>query len=173
MRTLAILGGTPTFSTPVHVGRPNLGDREGFAARVEGLWERCWLSNDGPLVQEFEQRIAQQLGVPYCVAVCNATIGLELVIRAMELKGEVIIPSYTFVATAHALQLQGIKPVFADIDPVSHNIDVEAIRSKITPRTSGICGVHLWGRGCDTNKSNYSPSNMVYTSFTMPHMRLA
>jgi dTDP-4-amino-4,6-dideoxygalactose transaminase len=78
------------------------------------------------------------------------TIALEIAIRALKLTGEVIIPSYTFVATAHALFWQGITPVFADINPDTHNLDPESVRKMITPRTTGIIGVHLWGRGCDT-----------------------
>jgi dTDP-4-amino-4,6-dideoxygalactose transaminase len=77
---------------------------------------------------------------------CNGTIALEIAIRAAGLSGEVIVPSYTFIATAHALHWQGIKPVFADIDPDTHNIDPDAARKLITPNTSGIIGVHLWGR---------------------------
>ena len=77
---------------------------------------------------------------------CNGTIALEIAIRALGLEGEVIVPSYTFVATAHALQWQGITPVFADIDPATHNLSPAAVRRMITPRTTGIIGVHLWGR---------------------------
>ena len=81
---------------------------------------------------------------------CNATVALEIAIRALELKGEVILPSYTFVATAHALQWQEIKPVFADIDPCTHNINPGVIERLITPKTTGLMGVHVWGRPCDT-----------------------
>jgi dTDP-4-amino-4,6-dideoxygalactose transaminase len=77
---------------------------------------------------------------------CNGTIALEIAIRALGLEGEVIVPAYTFVATAHALQWQGITPVFADIDPATHTLLPEAVRKMITPRTTGIIGVHLWGR---------------------------
>ena len=77
---------------------------------------------------------------------CNGTVALEIAIRALELEGEVILPSYTFIATAHALSWQGITPVFADIDPDTHNLDPSAIRKMITPKTTGIIGVHLWGR---------------------------
>jgi len=80
------------------------------------------------------------------VAMCNGTIALEIAIRALNLAGEVIVPSYTFIATAHALSWQGITPVFADIDTHTHNLDPEAVRRMITPRTTGIIGVHLWGR---------------------------
>jgi len=75
-------------------------------------------------------------------------VGLEILIRALGLTGEVIVPSFTFIATAHALQWQGITPVFADVDPATHNLDPQAVERLITPRTTGIIGVHLWGRGC-------------------------
>ncbi|HKR46156.1 MAG TPA: DegT/DnrJ/EryC1/StrS family aminotransferase, partial [Paraburkholderia sp.] len=110
------------------------------------ILDRHWLTNNGPVVQEFERRIAEYLGVKHCVAMCNGTIALEIAIRALGLQGEVIVPSWTFVATAHSLYWQGITPVFADIDPVTHNLDPDAVRRMITPRTSGIIGVHLWGR---------------------------
>lgn len=149
-RRLAVLGGQPAFSEVLHVGRPNIGDRERFMTRVNELLDRRWFTNNGPLALEFEQKIADTVGVKHCVAMCNATIALEIAIRALGLKGEVIMPSYTFVATAHALQWQEITPVFADIDPRTHNIDPATIERLITPRTTGIIGVHVWGRPCDT-----------------------
>ncbi|WP_458071592.1 DegT/DnrJ/EryC1/StrS family aminotransferase [Rhodanobacter sp. BL-MT-08] len=143
---LAINGAQPAFEQPLHVGRPNIGDRDAFLQRVNQILDNQWLTNNGPMVQEFEQRIAAHLGVKHCVAMCNGTIALEIAIRALGLEGEVIIPSWTFVATAHALHWQGITPVFADIDPTTHNLDPDAVRRMITPRTSGIIGVHVWGR---------------------------
>ena len=134
----------------LHVGLPNIGDRDSFIARVNEILDRNWLSNNGPVVKEFEQRVASILKVKHVIATCNATIALQIACRALELHGEVIIPSYTFIATAHALQWQGITPVFCDIDPTTHNIDPSKIECLITPRTTGIVGVHLWGRGCDT-----------------------
>ena len=133
----------------LYVGAPNLGDRVAFLQRVNDILDRRWLSNGGKYVQEFEQRVAELLHVRHCIAVCNATVGLEIAIRALELRGEVILPSFTFVATAHALQWQEITPVFCDIDPHTHNIDPARIEQMITPRTTGILGVHLWGRACD------------------------
>lgn len=149
---LAVNGAPPAFSEPLHVGRPNTGDREGFLRRVETILDKQWLTNNGPMVQEFEQRIAAHLGVKHCIAMCNGTIALEIAIRALGLEGEVIVPSWTFVATAHALYWQGITPVFADIDPVTHNLDPAAVRRMITPRTSGIIGVHLWGRAAPVDE---------------------
>ena len=137
------------FENPLYVGRPNIGSKNAFLHRVERILDTRWLSNDGPLVKEFENRIAQLLGVKHAIAMCNATVAIELLARAIGLQGEVIVPSYTFVATAHALQWQGITPVFCDIDPDTHLINPKKIESLITPRTTGIMGVHLWGRACN------------------------
>ena len=143
---LAINGAPPMFAEPLHVGRPNIGNRDRFLRRANEILDRGWLSNNGPVVQEFERKIADYLGVTHCVAMCNGTIALEIATRALDLKGEVIVPSYTFIATAHALQWQEITPIFADIDPTTHNLDPQSVRRMITPRTTGIIGVHLWGR---------------------------
>ncbi len=150
VRQLAVLGGEPLFEQPFHVGRPNIGDRARFLERVDTMLDRRWFSNDGPFVREFERRIADYVGVKHAIAMCNATVALEIAIRGLGLTGEVIVPAYTFVATAHALQWQEITPVFADMDPATHNIDPAGIERLITPRTSAIVGVHVWGRGCDT-----------------------
>jgi dTDP-4-amino-4,6-dideoxygalactose transaminase len=146
---LAVFGGAPAFGEKLHVGRPNIGDRQKFAERVSDILDRRWLTNEGPYVQEFEQRLAESTGVKHCIAMCNATIALEIGIRALEMTGEVIVPSFTFVATAHALQWQGITPVFCDIDPRTHTIDPDKVEQMITTRTTGIIGVHLWGGACD------------------------
>ena len=145
---LAVFGGTPAFDTQMHVGRPNIGDRERLMERIGDLLDRRWLTNNGPYVQELERRIAELAGVKHCVAMCNATVALEILIRALGLKGEVIVPSFTFIATAHALQWQEITPVFCDVDPKTHNLDPERVEQMLTPHTSGIIGVHLWGRAC-------------------------
>jgi dTDP-4-amino-4,6-dideoxygalactose transaminase len=146
MSELAILGGAPAFPEPVHVGRPNIGDRARLMERIEGVINRRWLTNDGPLVHEFEEAISAMLGVPHCIAMCNGTVALEIAIRAAGLSGEVIVPPFTFVATAHALQWQAITPVFCDVDPRTHNLDPTRVEALITPRTTGILGVHVWGR---------------------------
>ncbi|HEX5314673.1 MAG TPA: DegT/DnrJ/EryC1/StrS family aminotransferase [Gammaproteobacteria bacterium] len=143
---LAICGAAPAFTEPLHVGRPNIGDRESFLRRVSEIFDDRWLTNNGAMVRQFERRLSEQLNVRNCVAMCNGTIALEIAIRALGLSGEVIVPSWTFIATAHALYWQGITPVFADVDPVTHNLDPEAVRRAITPLTTGIIGVHLWGR---------------------------
>jgi dTDP-4-amino-4,6-dideoxygalactose transaminase len=145
------LGGTPDFAETIHVGRPNVGDREALRRRFEAILDSRWLTNRGPQVREFELRLADRLGVKHCVVMCNATVALEIVTRALGMNGEVIVPSMTFIATAHALQWQEIVPVFCDIDPETHNLDVRRAEELITPRTSGIVGVHVWGRPCDVD----------------------
>lgn len=149
---LAILGGTPRFATPRHVGRPNIGDRAVLHERLDGILDRLVLSNAGPLNNELEARIRAMTGARNAIAVTNATVGLELVARALGLAGEVILPSFTFIATAHALRWAGLDLVFADVDDATLTIDPAHVERLITPRTSAIVAVHLWGRICDTER---------------------
>jgi dTDP-4-amino-4,6-dideoxygalactose transaminase len=149
---LAMFGGIPIFNELLHVGRPNIGNREKLLARINDMLDRRWLSNNGPFVQELEQKLAGYLGVKHCVAVCNATVALEIAARALGLQGEVILPSFTFIASAHALQWLGITPVFCDVDPLTHNIDPMKVENLITQYTTGILGVHVWGRACNIEK---------------------
>ncbi len=148
-RDLAIFGGEPSFREPLHVGRPNIGNRGRLFERINDLLTRAWLTNNGPYAQELEQRISKLLAVKHCIATCNGTVALEIAIRALGLSGEVIVPSFTFIATAHALRWLSLTPVFCDIDPHTHNLDPRQLERVITPRTSGIIGVHLWGRPCE------------------------
>jgi dTDP-4-amino-4,6-dideoxygalactose transaminase len=148
LNDLVIFGGHPASEAQLHVGRPNIGDRQQLLARINDLLDRRWFTNNGPYVHEFESKLSEFLGVKHCIAVCNATIGLEITIRALGMTGEVIAPSFTFVATAHALQWQEITPVFCDIDPQTHNLDPRCVEALITPRTTGILATHVWGRPC-------------------------
>lgn len=145
---LALFGSAPAFGEALHVGRPNIGDREQFLARLNDILDRRWLTNRGRYLVELEQRIAEFIGVRNCILVSNGTVALELLIRALDLRGEVIVPAFTFVATAHALQWQEIAPVFADIDPNTHCLDPQSVEARITRHTTGIIGVHVWGRPC-------------------------
>jgi len=120
---LAIFGGTPLFREKLHVSRPNIGNRERLLERINHILDQRWFTNNGGYVREFEARIANLIGVKHCIAMCNGTVALEIAIRAAGLRGEVIVPSFTFIATAHALWWQGITPVFCDIDPLTYNID--------------------------------------------------
>lgn len=138
------------FHQPLHVNAPNIGDRRLFHEYVEEMLDQRQLTNHGKRVLQLESELRDYLGVKHCIATCNGTIALEIAARALDLSGEVILPSLTFVATAHALQWQEITPVFCDVDPVSLCIDPRQVERHITPRTTGIIGVHVYGRGCDT-----------------------
>ena len=146
---LAVFGGRPAFPEMLYVGRPNVGNVERLVERMRDLLERRRLTNGGPYVVEFERQVARLADVKHCIATCNATIALQILIRALGLRGEVIVPSFTFVATAHALEWQGITPVFADISEHNHNLDPTQVEAAITERTSGILGVHVWSVPCD------------------------
>lgn len=148
LEQLAVFGGPPAFGETLHVGRPNIGDRTALQQRIDAILDRRWLTNDGPCVRELEQRLADLLQVRHCIAVVNGTFAIEAVAKALGLAGEVIVPSFTFIASAHAFQWLGITPVFCEVDPRTHNIDPREVERLITPRTSAILGVHVWGRPC-------------------------
>ena len=143
---LAVFSGQPAFRETLHVGTPNAGDHEAFLGRVRDILESRWFSNDGPFLREFEHRIAAAVEVEHCVAVCNGTVALQLAARGTGLTGEVIVPAFTFVATPHAFQWQGLTPVFCDIDERTHQLDPSHAAKLITDRTSAIVPVHVWGR---------------------------
>ncbi len=147
-KDLALFGGEPAFSNYLYVNRPNPVNRPELFERIGQMLDSGWLSN-GPFVLEFEEKVAQFLEVRHCVAVTNATVGLELLVRTLGLRGEVIVPSYTFIATALALRWMGLTPVFCDVDLVTHNLDPLDVAKRINPSTAAILGVHLWGHPCD------------------------
>ncbi len=149
MSKLALFGHPPAFDKPLHVGRPNLPDKQAILERIAGALDAGWLTNGGPLVSEFEHRLAEEAGVKHCIATSNGTAALELAIRALGLVGDVIVPAYTFIATAHALAWHGLRPVFCDVDPATHTLDPLQVARTIGPQTAAILGVHLWGRACD------------------------
>ena len=142
---------TPTFGSPLVVGRPWLPDRAEVLALIGDVLDSGQLSNGGPRVTELERRVAALHDVRHCIATCNGTSALELMLRAARLTGEVVLPSFTFIATAHAVSRAGLRPVFADVDPLTHNLDPEAVERVVTAQTSAILGVHLWGRPCDVD----------------------
>ena len=149
---LAILGGSPAFTETQLVGRPNLPPFEDFTELMREAFERRWLTNRGPLVQQFEDQVAQISDAKHCIAVANATLGLQLVAHAAGIAEEVILPAFTFIATAHAFRWQNATPVFADALTSTHQIDPAHVQSLIGPRTQGLVGVHLWGETCDINR---------------------
>jgi len=146
---LALFGGPPAFKQPLPVGRPYTGNREALFARWHQMLDRQWLTNHGPFAQELERRVAAYTGAAHCILTSSGTAALELAIAGAELRGEVLVPAYTFIATVHALRWLGLTPVFCDVDPRTHNLDPRDALQRITSRTTGILGVHLWGRPCD------------------------
>jgi dTDP-4-amino-4,6-dideoxygalactose transaminase len=146
----ASFGGAPAFALPLHVGCPNTGDRARLLGRVSDALERRWLTNDGPFVRELELRLAHETGVEHCIAVSSATAGLSLVARGLGLSGSVVMPSLTFVGTAHAFEWMGVRPVFADVDESGHALDPEAAAGALRVDSTAVVGVHLWGRGADS-----------------------
>lgn len=134
---------------PIYVTQPYLPPLEEFIPYLEQIWENKILTNGGPFHQQFEQALCDYLGVRHISLFTNATIGLVTALQAMRMAGEVITTPYSFVATAHSLLWNGIRPVFVDIDPDTLNLDPARIESAITPQTTGILPVHCYGQPCD------------------------
>ena len=151
--SLAILGDSPRFlDNKLYVNRPTSPNKNHLFPLISKILASNRFTNDGPLTQQLEQKLAAYLGVSECILVANGTLGLQLVIKALNLKGEVIVPAFTFIATANALKWQGLTPIFCDIDPKTHNICPQHCEKLITPHTSAILGVHLWGRACNPSE---------------------
>jgi dTDP-4-amino-4,6-dideoxygalactose transaminase len=147
-KDFAINGGSPLFDKPLHVGQLFLPSRRRLESRIDMIYKSGWMTNNGPMVQEFEERISAMTDTAHCVSVANGTLGLMLLARALDLKGEVILPSFTFVATAHSIYWQGARPRFCDIDRNTHNLSPEKVVEALTDETTAILGVHVWGRPC-------------------------
>ena len=145
---LAICGGRPRFETPRHVGIAPIPDRETLHTRLDQILDARRFTNDGPFVKEFEARLGRLSGDVEAVTVCNATVGMQLLLKALRLEGEAILPSLTFIATAHACLWEGLEPVFVDVERDTHTIDPACVARQITNSTAAIIGVHLWGRMC-------------------------
>ncbi len=133
------------FKEPQYVGRPNIGNSEHLFGRLKQILDNRWLTNNGPLVIEFEKKICELTSAHHCIATANGTLALELAIRAVGMQGEVLVPTFTFVATAHALAWQSIKPVFVDCEPHTTSMDLAHAQTMINEHTTGIIGVHIWG----------------------------
>jgi dTDP-4-amino-4,6-dideoxygalactose transaminase len=134
----------------VFVTRPVLPPLDDLAPLLESIWSSRILSNGGPILARFEAALCQYLGVEHISLVNNASIGLLLSLRYHGITGEVITPPFSFVATSHAIRWAGAEPVFADIDPVTLNLDPASVEARITDRTQAILAVHCYGEACDT-----------------------
>ncbi|MCO6188384.1 DegT/DnrJ/EryC1/StrS aminotransferase family protein [Rhizobium sp. L1K21] len=133
----------------IYVTKPKLPPLEEFIPSLEKIWENRILTNGGPFHQQFEEELAAHLGVPYVSLFSNGTLALMTALQALRVTGEVITTPYTFVATSNALLWNGLKPVFADVDPQTLNLSPKAIEAAITPETTAILPVHCYGQPCD------------------------
>ncbi|MCK9372275.1 MAG: DegT/DnrJ/EryC1/StrS family aminotransferase [Sulfuricurvum sp.] len=136
----------------INVTKTYLPDIEKYKKYVDEIYKNSWVTNNGPLVQKLEKRLAEYLGVKNIVLVSNGTVALEIAYRTLGLKGFVVTTPFSFVATTSSLVTNGLLPIFTDIDPGSFNIDPEKIESVITPNTSAILGVHVFGNACEVEK---------------------
>ena len=143
------LSSEPAASS-IFVTRPDLPPLEDLIPSLERIWESRRLTNNGEFHRRFEAALAERLGVEHLSLYANCTLGLLAALRVMNISGEVITTPFSFVATSHALNWSGLTPVFADIDPLTLNLDPDRIEAAITPRTTAILAVHCYGAPCDT-----------------------
>lgn len=136
---------------PIYVTQPALPPLDEFIPYLKQIWDNKILTNGGPFHQQFEQALADYLGVKYVCLFANATLALVTALQALRISGEVITSPYSFVATAHSLKWNGIRPVFVDIDPKTCNLDPAAIEAAITPQTTAIMPVHVYGNPCNVD----------------------
>jgi dTDP-4-amino-4,6-dideoxygalactose transaminase len=137
------------FDKPVYVTQPYLPPLDEFIPYLQKIWDNKILTNAGPFHQQLEQALCDYLGVKHLALFTNGTIALVTALQALRITGEVITTPYSFVATAHSLLWNGIKPVFVDIDPNTLNLDPARIEAAITPNTTAIMPVHVYGHPCD------------------------
>ncbi len=135
----------------ITVTSPLLPNLDEFHEYLKHIWDSKWITNNGSFHKKFESALADFLKVPYVSLFTNGTLPLITALQALHITGEVITTPYSFVATTHALWWNGIKPVFVDIDPKTGNIDPVKIEAAITPRTTAIMPVHVYGKPCDTD----------------------
>ena len=136
----------------ITVTSPLLPALEEFNTLLKEIWESKWITNNGQFHQQLEQNLAEYLGVPYVSLFTNGTLPLLTALQALRVTGEVITTPYSFVATTHCIWWSGCKPVFVDIDPATGNIDPDKIEAAITPKTTAIMPVHVYGKPCDTQR---------------------
>lgn len=144
----ALLGGVPIFAKPLPVGQLYFPSWDRYEAAMRGIFERRYYTNHGPLVQQLEQRLQEYLRVKHVICVTNATIGLMMAAEALELSGKVVMPSFTFIASAQSLSWTGIEPVFCDVDPKTHQLAIDKLDALIDEHVTGIMGINLWGGAC-------------------------
>ena len=137
---------------PITVTSPLLPDLEEFHQELQRIWDSKWITNNGSFHRKLESALCEYLGVPYVSLFTNGTLPLLTALQALKVTGEVITTPYSFVATTHSIWWNGCRPVFVDIDPKTGNIDPDKIEAAITPQTSAIMPVHVYGKPCDTKR---------------------
>jgi dTDP-4-amino-4,6-dideoxygalactose transaminase len=147
--SFALFGAKPAFDSLVPVGQLYFPSWERYEAAFRGIFERQYYVNNGPLHVALEDKLRQFLGVKHVVCVHNATLGLMMLVDAMGLSGKVILPAFTFVASAQSLTWAGVEPVFCDIDPATQQLDVDRIGALVDDDVTAIMGVNLWGGSCN------------------------
>lgn len=136
----------------IQVTEPYLPPYEEYEAYLKKIWERNWLTNNGPLVNELELQLKEYLGIKHLLYVANGTLALQLAIKALNLKGEIITTPFSYVATSSSIVWEGCKPVFVDIDRETFNINPDLIEEAITENTSAILATHVYGNPCDIDR---------------------
>jgi len=137
---------------PIYVTQPSLPELQEFIPYLQKIWDNKILTNNGPFHQQLEKELAQFLGVPFISLFANGTLALVTALQVLRITGEVITTPYSFVATTHSLWWNNIKPVFVDIEPEFGNLDPEKIEAAITPKTTAILPVHVYGNPCKVDK---------------------
>lgn len=133
----------------IPVTKPFLPPREEYEHYLQGIWQRNWLTNHGPLVSELELKLKEHLGLDHLLFLSNGTIAIQIAIKALDLKGEIITTPYSYVATTSTIAWEGCTSVFVDVNPATLNIDAAKIEQAITQKTSAIVATHVYGNPCD------------------------
>ena len=150
--THEVVGASAAEVRPIPVTRTFLPDLAAYTELMRGVWERGWLTNHGPLVKDLENRLREYLNAPDLFVLNNGTVALQIGIKALDLRDEVIVTPFSYVATVSSAVWENCTPVFADIDPVHLTIDPKAVERAITPRTTGILATHVFGVPCATEE---------------------
>jgi dTDP-4-amino-4,6-dideoxygalactose transaminase len=148
LSSFALFGAQPLFDKPLPIGQLYFPSWQRYEAACRGIFERQYYNNNGPLLGEFEDKLRLFLKVKHAICVTNATLGLMITADAMQLTGKVIVPAFTFIASVESISWAGLEPVFCDIHPETHQIDIGKIEALIDPDVSAIMGVNLWGGSC-------------------------
>jgi dTDP-4-amino-4,6-dideoxygalactose transaminase len=135
----------------INVTKPFLPPMDVYLDRVKGIWDRAWLTNNGPLVHELELQLKRKLELEHLLFTCNGTVALQIAIKALNLTGEIITTPFSYVATTSSIVWEGCEPVMVDIDPETLVIDARLIEQAITPKTTGILATHVFGNPCDVH----------------------